>query len=163
LTGTYGKALGGAMGGFICARKEVVALLRERARPYLFSNALAPAICGAAIAAIEIAQSEGGDALRSRIVENARHFRSGLAAVGFDLLEGDHPIIPVMVGEAGAASELASALMDEGVYVRAFSFPVVPRDKARIRTQMSAALNSDQIDLAIAAFTKAGRETGIIL
>jgi len=163
LTGTYGKALGGAMGGFICARKEVVALLRERARPYLFSNALAPAICGAAIAAIEIAQSEGGDALRSRIVENARHFRSGLAAVGFDLLEGDHPIIPVMVGEAGAASKLASALMDEGVYVRAFSFPVVPRDKARIRTQMSAALNSDQIDLAIAAFTKAGRETGIIL
>jgi glycine C-acetyltransferase len=96
-------------------------------------------------------------------VENARHFRSGLAAVGFDLLEGDHPIIPVMVGEAGAASKLASALMDEGVYVRAFSFPVVPRDKARIRTQMSAALNSDQIDLAIAAFTKAGRETGIIL
>jgi glycine C-acetyltransferase len=162
LTGTYGKALGGAMGGFICARKEVVTLLRERARPYLFSNALAPAICGAAIAAIDIAQSEAGDLLRSRIAENATQFRSGLSAAGFQLLEGNHPIIPVMVGEAGAASALASALMEEAVYVRAFSFPVVPRGEARIRTQMSAALNSDQIELAIAAFTKAGRKTGII-
>lgn len=162
LTGTYGKALGGAMGGFICARKEVVTLLRERARPYLFSNALAPAICGAAIAAIDIARSDAGDLLRSRIAENATQFRSGLSAAGFQLLEGNHPIIPVMVGEAGAASALATALMEEGVYVRAFSFPVVPRGKARIRTQMSAALNSDQIELAIAAFKKAGRATGII-
>jgi glycine C-acetyltransferase len=100
--------------------------------------------------------------LRSRIAENATQFRSGLSAAGFQLLEGNHPIIPVMVGEAGAASALASALMEEAVYVRAFSFPVVPRGKARIRTQMSAALNSDQIELAIAAFTKAGRKTGII-
>jgi len=162
LTGTYGKALGGAMGGFICARKEVVALLRERARPYLFSNALAPAICGAAIAAIDIAQGANGDTLREIVRAHAFQFRSGLANAGFNLLEGSHPIIPVMVEEAGTASALAADLLSQGVYVRAFSFPVVPRGKARIRTQMSAALTSEQIDTAISAFIKAGKATGII-
>ena len=162
LTGTYGKALGGAMGGFVCARKEVVALLRERARPYLFSNALAPAVCGAAIAAIDLANSPDGDALRVKLRSHAARFREGLANAGFDLLEGAHPIIPVMLGEAGAANALASALLERGIYVRAFSFPVVPRGRARIRTQMSAALDSAQIDTAIAAFVEAGRATGAI-
>ena len=162
LTGTYGKALGGAMGGFICARGEVVALLRERARPYLFSNALAPAVCGAAIAAIDLAAGDEGERLRDTLRANAAQFRSGMEAAGFELLDGDHPIIPVMVGEAGPASALAAALLTRGIYVRAFSFPVVPRGRARIRTQMSAALDSVQIDKAIAAFVEAGRETGVI-
>ena len=162
LTGTYGKALGGAMGGFICARSEVVALLRERARPYLFSNALAPAVCGAAIAAIDLAAGDEGERLRDTLRANATQFRSGMEAAGFDLLDGDHPIIPVMVGEAGPASALAAALLTRGIYVRAFSFPVVPRGKARIRTQMSAALDSVQIDKAIIAFVEAGRDTGVI-
>lgn len=161
LTGTYGKALGGAMGGFICARREVVGLLRERARPYLFSNALAPSVCGAAIAAIELAQGEVGDALRAQLRENAARFRTGLAGAGLDLLDGDHPIVPVMVGEAGRATALAGALMRRGIYVRAFSFPVVPHGQARIRTQMSAALNASQIDEAVAAFASAARETGV--
>lgn len=163
LTGTYGKALGGAMGGYICAHKEVVALLRERARPYLFSNALAPAVCGAAIAAIDIAQSHDGEVLRACLRANAVHFRRGLQSAGFELLEGSHPIIPVMIGDARRASELAEKLTENGVYVRAFSFPVVPRGKARIRTQMSAALTSNQIDFAIGAFAAAGRTTGVIL
>lgn len=162
LTGTYGKALGGAMGGFICARRDVVALLRERARPYLFSNALAPSVCGAAIAAIELAQGEVGDVLRAKLRENAAHFRAGLEGAGFDLLDGDHPIVPVMIGDAGRATGLAGALMQRGIYVRAFSFPVVPRGKARIRTQMSAALDTSQIEEAIAAFADAARETGVI-
>lgn len=162
LTGTYGKALGGAMGGFICARAEVVKLLRERARPYLFSNALAPAVCGAAIAAIDLVQASEGDDLRARLRSNAAQFRKGLAAAGFELLDGDHPIVPVMLGEAGAASALATALMQQGIYVRAFSFPVVPRGRARIRTQMSAALSSAQLETAIAAFTDAGRATGAL-
>lgn len=162
LTGTYGKALGGAMGGFICARAPVVALLRERARPYLFSNALAPAIAGAAIAAIELCQSGEGDALRARLRENAARFRAGLTQVGFTLLDGDQSIIPVMLGEAETASGLAAALLERNVYVRAFSFPVVPRGAARIRAQMSAALNIDQIETAITAFAAAGSATGIL-
>ena len=162
LTGTYGKALGGAMGGFICARADVVALLRERARPYLFSNALAPAICGAAIAAIDLAAGKEGERLRATLRGNAARFRSGLQAAGFNLLGGGHPIIPVMVRESGVASALAAALMTRGIYVRAFSFPVVPRGSARIRTQMSAALDALQIDTAIAAFIDAGREMGLI-
>jgi len=162
LTGTYGKALGGAMGGFICARGPVVRLLRERARPYLFSNALAPAVVGAAIAAIDLCTSAEGDAMRARLRDNALRFRAGLTAAGFTLLEGDHPIIPVMLGEAGVATDFATELLKRGVYVRAFSFPVVPRGRARIRTQMSAALTPAQIDTAIAAFTEAGRTTGVI-
>jgi glycine C-acetyltransferase len=162
LTGTYGKALGGAMGGFICARAPVVALLRERARPYLFSNALAPSVAGAAIAAIDLCQSAEGEALRAKLRDNAARFRAGLADMGFHLLEGDHPIIPVMLGDAGAANELAGALMARGVYVRAFSYPVVPYRAARIRTQMSAALSAEQIDHAVAAFAEAGRKIGLL-
>jgi glycine C-acetyltransferase len=162
LTGTYGKALGGAMGGFICARAPVVALLRERARPYLFSNALAPAMVGAAIAAIDLCQSGEGDALRTKLRYNAARFRAGLTDAGFRVLDGDHPIIPVMLGEAAAAAELASALLTRGVYVRAFSFPVVPRGAARIRTQMSAALTANQIETAVATFAEAGRANGVL-
>ena len=162
LTGTYGKALGGAMGGFVCARKEVVALLRQRARPYLFSNALAPAVCGASLEAIRIAGGEEGDALRTKLFENAARFRAGMAEAGFNLLPGEHPIIPVMLGDAKLAQEMAARLLDEGVYVIGFSFPVVPRGQARIRTQMSAAHEPHHIDKAIAAFTKVGRELGVI-
>jgi glycine C-acetyltransferase len=158
LTGTYGKALGGAMGGFVAASRPVVALLRERARPYLFSNALAPAICGAALAAIEIARGPEGAALRERLFANARAFRGAMAASGFDLLPGEHPIIPVMLGEARLAQDLARALLDEGVLVSGFSFPVVPRGQARVRTQVSAAHSPEQIQTAVAAFQRA-RET----
>ena len=160
LTGTFGKALGGGMGGFICARKEVVALLRQKARPYLFSNALAPPIASAAIKAIALAKD--GHDLRARIKDNAIRFRAGLSGAGFDLLDGEHAIIPVMLGDARKAQEMAEQLLDEGVYVTAFSFPVVPRDTARIRTQMSASLTPEQIDTALAAFIKVGRNLGLI-
>jgi glycine C-acetyltransferase len=162
VTGTFGKALGGAMGGFVCARKEVVALLRQRARPYLFSNALMPAVCGASIEAIRIADGEEGDQLRERLFANAARFRSGMAAAGFDLLPGEHPIIPVMLGDAKLAQQMAANLLDRGVYVIGFSFPVVPRGAARIRTQMSAAHTFDHIDRAIEAFTAVGQELGVI-
>lgn len=160
LTGTYGKALGGGMGGFICARKEVVALLRQKARPYLFSNALAPPLASAAMKAIELAAT--GHDLRARIKANATRFRAGLSGAGFNLLEGEHAIIPVMLGDARMAQEMAEQLLKEDVYVTAFSFPVVPRDTARIRTQMSAALSSEQIDRALAAFIKVGKKIGLI-
>ena len=162
LTGTFGKALGGAMGGYVAARRPVVELLRQRARPYLFSNALAPAICGASLAAIEIAKSAEGDGLRDRLVANSRRFRAGLADLGFELVPGEHPIIPVMLFDAVKAQRLAAALLDLGVFVTAFSFPVVPKGQARIRTQMSAALTPQDIDEAIAAFAAAGRAEGII-
>ena len=162
LTGTYGKALGGAMGGFVCAKTEVVALLRQRARPYLFSNALAPAVCGASLEAIRIAGGEEGDALRKKLFENAARFRAGMAEAGFNLLPGEHPIIPVMLGDAKLAQNVAARLLEEGVYVIGFSFPVVPRGQARIRTQMSAGHEPHHIDKAIAAFTKVGRELGVI-
>ena len=154
LSGTFGKALGGAMGGFICAKREVVALLKQRARPYLFSNALAPAVCGAALEAIAIAQSQEGDALRARIFDNAARFRKGMHAAGFTLTPGEHPIIPVMLGDARLAQDMAAKLLDEGIYVIGFSFPVVPRGQARIRTQLSAAHTPEHVDRAIAAFTK---------
>jgi glycine C-acetyltransferase len=148
VTGTFGKALGGAMGGFVAARRPVVDLLRQRGRPYLFSNALAPSVCGAAAAAIDIA--------------NAVRFRAGLEALGFSLLPGEHPIIPVMLHDAPRAVAMAERLLDHGVYVTAFSFPVVPKGAARIRTQMSAAFTAEQVDDAIAAFAAAGRELGIV-
>ena len=154
LSGTFGKALGGAMGGFICAKKEVVALLRQRARPYLFSNALAPSVCGAALEAIAIAQSDEGDKLRARIFDNAARFRKGMSAAGFTLAPGEHPIIPVMLGDARLAQDMAARLLDEGIYVIGFSFPVVPKGQARIRTQLSAAHSPEHVDRAIAAFTK---------
>lgn len=155
LTGTFGKALGGAMGGFVAARADVVELLRQRSRPYLFSNALAPAVCGASLEAIRIARSAEGDNLRRVLFDNAAHFRAGMAAAGFDLIDGEHPIVPVMFGEARLAQDVAAALLDEGVLVTGFSFPVVPRGEARIRVQLSAAHTAQQIDQAVAAFTAA--------
>ena len=155
LTGTFGKALGGAMGGFIAARHEVVALLRQKARPYLFSNSLAPSVCGGALEAIRIAAGAYGDELRVRLFTNARRFRAGMEAEGFVLATGEHPIIPVMIGDARLAQEMASVLLDLGVFVTGFSFPVVPRGEARIRVQLSAAHTLDQVDRAIAAFVQA--------
>ncbi len=160
LTGTLGKALGGGMGGYICASRNVINLLRNRARPYLFSNALTPALLGGALKAIELARD--GDTLRAQLFRNASRFRKGMCNAGFDLLPGEHPIIPVMLGDARKAQELSSALMDEGVYVTGFSFPVVPKDKARIRTQMCAAHSDEQIDQAIAAFVSAGRRLSVV-
>jgi glycine C-acetyltransferase len=160
LTGTLGKALGGGMGGYICARQEVVDLLRQRARPYLFSNALAPGLVGASIKVIDML--EAGNPFRDALFANAARFRAGMAAAGFTLQPGEHPIIPVMLGDAKLAQQMAAALLDEGIYVTGFFFPVVPRGQARIRTQMSAAHTFDHIDRAISAFTKVGRELGII-
>ncbi len=160
LTGTLGKALGGAMGGFTCAKQEIIDMLRQGSRPYLFSNALAPSLVGASIKAIELASK--GDDLRARLFDNARRFRTGMEKAGFSLQPGDHPIIPVMLGEAQLAQDMAAKLMDEGVYVTGFFYPVVPKGQARIRTQMSAAHSPTQIDQAIAAFTKVGQELGVI-
>lgn len=162
VTGTFGKALGGAMGGFVAARRPLVELLRQRGRPYLFSNALAPSVCGAAAAAIDIARSDEGEALRTRLTANATRFRAGLEGLGFTLLPGEHPIIPVMLHDAPRAVALAERLLDHGVYVTAFSFPVVPKGLARIRTQMSAAFTPEQVDRAVAAFGAAGRELRIV-
>jgi glycine C-acetyltransferase len=162
VTGTFGKALGGAMGGFICARKSVVELLKQRARPYLFSNALAPAVCGSSLEAIRIARGGEGDSLRTQLTANAARYRAAMTEAGFDLLAGEHPIIPVMLGDAKLAQTLAARLLELGVYVIGFSFPVVPRGAARIRTQMSAAHSFDHIDQTVAAFTTAGRELGVI-
>jgi glycine C-acetyltransferase len=162
VTGTFGKALGGAMGGFICASANVVALLKQRARPYLFSNALAPAVCGSSLEAIRIAAGEEGDALRAQLFANAARFRSAMTAAGFTLQPGEHPIIPVMLGDAKLAQDMAARMLELGVYVIGFSFPVVPRGQARIRTQMSAAHTFEQIDQAVAAFTTAGKELGVI-
>lgn len=162
VSGTFGKALGGAMGGFICATSAVVQLLKQRARPYLFSNALAPSICGASLEAIRIAQGEEGDVLRTRLSANAHRFRMAMTDAGFDLLPGEHPIVPVMLGDAKLAQTMAARMLELGVYVIGFSFPVVPRGQARIRTQMSAAHTFDHIDQAVAAFTTAGKELGVI-
>ena len=160
LTGTFGKALGGAAGGYVAASQPVVDLLRQRARPYLFSNALPPAIVSSANKAIDLA--EAGDDMRSCLEANAKQFRTGMAAAGFKLLPGEHPIIPVMLGEAKVAQDMAKRLYELGVYVSGFFFPVVPKGQARIRTQMSAAHGSDDITQAIAAFTQAGKELGVI-
>lgn len=162
LTGTFGKALGGAMGGFVVARKSVVDLLRQRSRPYLFSNALPPAICGASLAAIDIARSTEGDILRERLFTNARYFRQEMAERGFKLVPGEHPIIPILLGEAPGAQRMANKLLASGVYVTAFSYPVVPKGQARIRTQLSAAHSQHQLDDAITAFSKVGRDEGVI-
>jgi glycine C-acetyltransferase len=160
LTGTMGKALGGASGGYVSSRQEVVDLLRQRSRPYLFSNSVAPAVVAASLRVLELL--EAGDDLRARLWANAAHFRAGMAALGFDLLPGEHPIIPVMLGDARRAVDLASGLLEEGVYVTAFSFPVVPRGQARIRTQMSAAHSTEDLDLAMDAFARVGRQLGVI-
>jgi len=160
VTGTLGKALGGAMGGFTCADQRVIDLLRQRSRPYLFSNSLAPGLVGAAIKALDLV--EEGDDLRSSLFDNAQRFRKGMSEAGFELLPGEHPIIPVMLGDAALSQRMADALMKEGVYVIGFFYPVVPKGQARIRTQMSAAHTPEQIDQAVAAFTKVGRELGVI-
>ena len=162
VTGTFGKALGGAMGGFICATAPVVALLKQRARPYLFSNALSPAVCGSSLEAIRIAAGDEGDALRQQLFANAARYRAAMTEAGFDLLPGEHPIIPVMLGDARLAQDMAARMLELGVYVIGFSFPVVPRGAARIRTQMSAAHTFDQIDLVVEAFKTAGKELGVI-
>lgn len=162
VTGTFGKALGGAMGGFVAARKPVVDLLRQRARPYLFSNSLTPAVCGASLAAIAIARSPEGDERRAQIETNARTFRARLAAAGFDLLPGDHPIIPVMLYEAPRAQRMAAELLGAGVLASGFSFPVVPQGKARIRMQMSAALTADEVQQAADIVISTGQKIEII-
>ena len=160
LTGTLGKALGGAIGGYIAGPQAVIDLLRQRARPYLFSNSLPPSIVMAGIKALELI--ERGDDLRTQLFENAQYWRDGLTKLGFDLLPGEHPIIPVMLGEARLAQDMATCLFEEGVYVSGFFFPVVPRGKARIRTQMNAALTRDELDRALVAFEVAGKKCGVI-
>ncbi|MEO1036851.1 MAG: glycine C-acetyltransferase [Pseudomonadota bacterium] len=160
ITGTLGKALGGASGGYTAARREIVAWLRQRSRPYLFSNTLAPVIAASSIAILDLIEND--TSMAKRVHTNAARFRSGLMAAGFDLLPGAHPIIPVMLGDAALASSMADALLDEGIYVIGFSYPVVPQGKARIRTQLSAAHTDEQIDAAIAAFTKVGRDLGVL-
>jgi glycine C-acetyltransferase len=158
-TGTFGKALGGAAGGYVSGRKEIVEILRQKARPYLFSNSLAPAIAAGSLAAIKIAADAiEGVKLRIQLHNNAKRFRSGMTQAGFTLLEGEHPIVPVMLGDAVLASKLAQAMFKNGVYVTAFSFPVVPRDKARIRVQLSASHTDKDIDDCVAAFIKSRAE-----
>lgn len=162
LTGTLGKALGGASGGYVAARREVVELLRQRSRPYLFSNALAPSIATATLKVLELLGSEEGAALRARVRANGELFRREMSALGFTLVPGRHPIIPVMLGDADRATAMADALLAEHVYVIGFSYPVVPRGRARIRTQMSAAHTPAQVEQAVAAFAKVGRKLGAI-
>jgi glycine C-acetyltransferase len=162
LTGTLGKAMGGASGGYTAGPKEIVELLRQRSRPYLFSNTLAPAIATASLVVLEILGSADGAALRRRVRENGAHFRREMTALGFTLPPGEHPIIPVMLGDAALATRMADALLDEGIYLIGFSYPVVPKGKARIRTQMSAAHTGDDIARAVEAFAKVGRAAGAI-
>ncbi|VAV89661.1 2-amino-3-ketobutyrate coenzyme A ligase [hydrothermal vent metagenome] len=161
VTGTLGKALGGASGGYTSGARELVGWLRQRSRPYLFSNSLAPVIAATTLTTLDML-ARSGSSLRERLVGNSQRFRSGMEAVGFTLAGADHPIIPVMLGDAKLAGAMAERLLDEGVYVVGFSFPVVPRGEARIRTQMSAAHTPEHVDTAIAAFTKVGRELGVI-
>ncbi|ABF65756.1 2-amino-3-ketobutyrate coenzyme A ligase [Ruegeria sp. TM1040] len=160
LTGTLGKALGGAIGGYIAGPQPVIDLLRQRARPYLFSNSLPPAVVAAGLEAIRLV--EEGESLRRQLFENATIWREGLTRLGFDLLPGEHPIIPVMLGDAKLAQEMANKLFEEGVYVSGFFFPVVPKGQARIRTQMNAALTQDELNRALNAFERAGKACGVI-
>ena len=160
VTGTLGKALGGAIGGYIAGPQAVIDLLRQRARPYLFSNSLPSSIVMAGMRALELV--EQGDDLRARLFENTAYWRAGLEKLGFDLLPGEHPIVPVMLGEAQLAQDMAAKLFEEGVYVSGFFFPVVPRGQARIRTQMNAALTREQLDRALKAFEVAGKACGVL-
>jgi glycine C-acetyltransferase len=159
-TGTLGKALGGALGGFTTGRKEVIEMLRQRSRPYLFSNSLPPHVVAAGIKVFDMLAAAGD--LRTRVQDNTRYFREQMTAAGFDIRPGVHPIVPVMIYEAPKAQAMATALLEEGIYVTGFFFPVVPQGKARIRTQMSAAHTREHLDKAIAAFTKVGRQLGVI-
>ena len=160
LTGTLGKALGGAIGGYIAADQGVIDLLRQRARPYLFSNSLPPSIVAAGLEAIKLV--ENGDDLRAQLFENTKYWRAGLQSLGFTLLDGEHPIVPVMLGHAQLAQDMSAALFDEGVLASGFFFPVVPQGQARIRTQMSAALTRENLDFALCAFERAGKLVGAI-
>lgn len=159
ITGTFGKAMGGASGGFTAARQPIVDLLRQHSRPYLFSNTLAPAICAATIRTIELL--EESTKLRDRVHENARYFRSGMEKLGFDLLPGEHPIVPVMLYDPKTAQEFARRMLEKGVYVVGFCYPVVPKGKDRIRTQMSAGLTKDDIDFAVRCFGEVKQEMGL--
>lgn len=160
LTGTLGKALGGALGGYVAGPQAVIDVLRQRARPYLFSNALPPAVVGAGLAALEIVET--ADDLRAALFDNAQYWRAGLEALGFRLLPGHHPIVPVMLGDAPLAQAMAADLAERGVHVAGFFFPVVPKVQARIRTQMNARLTKDDLDFALSAFAAAGRKLGVI-
>jgi glycine C-acetyltransferase len=160
ITGTLGKALGGASGGYTSGRKEIIGWLRQRSRPYLFSNSVAPMIAAASIAVLDLLERD--NSLQEALHENAKYFRAKMTERGFDLKPGEHPIIPVMLGDARLATQMADRLLERGIYVIGFSYPVVPKGEARIRTQMSAGITRDQLDAAIDAFTEVGRELGII-
>ena len=160
LTSTLGKALGGGAGGFTAAKQEVVDMLRQRSRPYLFSNSLPPALVAGTMKALDLIGD--GDDLRQKLTSNAEYFRAGMEKAGFDLVPGHHPIVPVMLGDAKVAQAMSAKLLERGIYAIGFFFPVVPKGKARIRTQMSAAHTKDQLDQAITAFTEVGKELGII-
>jgi glycine C-acetyltransferase len=159
ITSTLGKALGGASGGFVSARKEIVAWLRQRSRPYLFSNSIAPPVAAGTLKVLDLLEATPG--LREQVHANARYFRAQMQRLGFDLLPGEHPIVPIMLGEAPLAVRLAERMLEEGVYVVAFSYPVVPHGKARIRTQLSAAHSTAQLDRVVRAFARAGESLGI--
>jgi glycine C-acetyltransferase len=159
ITGTLGKALGGASGGYTSGRKEIIEMLRQRSRPYLFSNSVAPAIVAASIAAIDLVRSS--TELRDRLFENTRYFRNAIQQIGLEVLHGEHPIVPIMFGDAVPAVKMAEKLLEKGVYVIAFSFPVVPKGKARIRTQVSAAHSREDLDFAIEKFAEAKSELGL--
>src|SRR5689334_25211542 len=160
ITGTLGKALGGASGGFTSGRKEIIEMLRQRSRPYLFSNTVAPSIVGASIAVLDMLSET--TALRDKLESNTKYFRSKMTEAGFDIKPGDHPIVPIMLYDAVLAQEFAAKLLDEGIYVIGFFFPVVPKGQARIRVQLSAAHEQDHLDKAISAFTRIGKELGVI-
>jgi glycine C-acetyltransferase len=160
ITSTFGKALGGASGGFTSGRKEIIDILRQRSRPYLFSNTLAPGVAAAVFKALETLSTS--TELRDRLERNTTYFREGMTKAGFKINPGDHPIVPIMLGDAKVAVKMADGLLAEGIYVIAFSYPVVPKDKARIRVQISAALTTAELDAAIAAFTKVGKKMGVI-
>jgi glycine C-acetyltransferase len=160
MTSTLGKALGGAAGGFTTGKKEIVELLRQRSRPYLFSNSIPPAIAGASIAVVDLLSST--TELRDRLMDNAKRFREGMEKAGFTVKKGETPIVPIMLGDARLAQELAASMLEEGIYVIGFSFPVVPKGEARIRVQLSAGHTPEQVDHAIAAFTKVGKRMKIV-
>ncbi|MES2881628.1 MAG: aminotransferase class I/II-fold pyridoxal phosphate-dependent enzyme, partial [Bacteroidota bacterium] len=160
ITGTLGKALGGASGGFTSGRKEIIEILRQRSRPYLFSNTLAPSITGASIAVLNLLSES--TALRDKLERNTKYFRTKMTEAGFDIKPGEHPIVPIMLYDSVLAAKFADALLQEGIYVIGFFFPVVPKGQARIRVQLSAAHEQHHLDKAIAAFTKAGKELSVL-
>ncbi len=160
ITSTFGKAMGGASGGFTSGRKEIIEILRQRSRPYLFSNTLAPGVASAVLNVIDILSAS--TKLRDTLSENTIFFRQKMMEAGFDIRRGDHPIVPIMLGAAKLAGQMADLMLEEGIYVIGFSYPVVPHGKARIRVQISAALTTEELDRAIAAFKKVGRTLGVI-